>query len=670
MPLDLRTPQDALDFIRDQRKASRSTRQARSAYAARCRSYYSGIQWVQTGYGPQGFLSAYWANPGKTWAEAVRDDEPLRTTLNKITKAIVQLAAGSNFAGIEVGALPKHFSDEPDDVVRADVVRRVANTAVDMTRLVGVSQRANFERYIDGMHGIGIRLRRSPIVIQGEDGPQETTDYELESFDFDGYALTLDPLIHSRDLRDHPWVIYSEVMTFDAAIKRYGPERLRGIEPDKLRNIASLMPTEMAFWGLSGGRLYTHLSDTHAEKGLFVHELYVRGKRGRFDQYYAAADGLGDAGAVIINPENGSNPYGGCGMPLTILSGDMRPGEIFSVSAVGSMIDMQDKVNGLESLLWQQLWDYTTNRFIAIDQGWFGRERTSREEIIDQIQNGYAFGNSGPAGRFQPPQMTAMPAPNPGLGIESDRYSSHLRETAGQTPLHTGNPQTHTAFSTFQTSLELVEMPEDDRRRDDVSKVEALLEVATGTMIRAAQIGVPTIVDALVEQGMRDEQIGWLREIDPFRLSGIMLRINPELIRTRSRAQARRDLIELLQYGGEENPAVRQALAELDFPVFDSDQKVIRYVNEQVAGVLRGQPYDPIPLEGLVEVAKDAIRAGMMSQEAKRPEIRAALQDAWFAQLDVELEFQGVPLDDGLGGQPQGPEAASMDELFGSVSLN
>lgn len=660
---------DELIAWRDRwKRATQHTRALRATYAAKGRAYYSGIQWIQTGTGPAGFMQAYSDADGRSWTDAYMSNEPMRTTLNKITASIVQAASGTNWNAIEVTATPRAASEDPSHLVTSDIVETMANVAVEMTGLVRHAQKANFERYLDGMHGLGVRLVRRDLP--GPDG-QARPDYDLEAFDFDGYMLTLDPTATSRDLRDHPFVMLTEVVTYEAARRRYGDEALKGVDPKKLPTLGSLRPTELHFYGITKGALFTPIAECAHEPAMIVDEIFMKSGRRRFDRYYVVADFKGENGKRVLR-EDGANPYGGCGLPLGQFYGDRRPGELFAISGVGAMIDSQDKLNAYESLAFQQLWDYTTRHVTYIDEAWFGRKKASPEEIIQAIESGYVFGNSGGSSRFQPPAMVARPTPYQGLGMESERYAGHVREAARLTPMHAGQVKTHVADSSHQTALELVEMPEDDRREADVATMQALLEVAVGTMIRAVKQRGPTVVQALVDAGVNDVQLARILEINDERLDGVTLTINPEAVRRRSRGQAKRDLETLMQYGVQDNPMIRQALSALDYPVYEKDKQAERWAHQAVAAVLRGQPYEPVPLGEMVVVAEDAIRSGLMSDAARRnPEVRQALIDAWEAQKEAELAFAGVPLDDQMAAGPQdvGPEMSPMDQIFGAVSI-
>lgn len=667
---DFKAPQELIDWLTRWRSSTRHTRARRAWYRAKGSAYFCGIQHLQSGNMLSSFAAEYTAPNGQAWTDVYQGNEPMKTTLNKITTTIVQAAAGSSFNALDLSAVPRAGDEDPMKLVLSDIIETAANVAADMMRLIPALEQANFERYIDAMHGVGFRLLRADIP--GPDG-QSVPDYRMESFDFDGHMLTLDPTCRSRDLRDHPFVILTDAMTFEAAKRRYGPEAFEGVNPDKLPRLGKLRPTELHFHGVTKGTMYTDIAECAHEPGVLVHEIYAKTYGYRFDRYYVVADDLGDStknemGKRVIRGD-GQNPYGGCGLPMGVLCGDRRPGEIFPISAVAQLTDTQDKINVVETLYLQQLWDYTTKHVTYIDEGWFGRNKADRADIMAMIQSGYVFGNG--AGRFQPPALVDRPPPHQGLAMDADRYTGHLREAGRLTPMHVGQVKTHVADSTHQTALELVERPDDERRAEDVRVIEAIMEVAAGTVIMAVQARAPSVIQALSDAGVKDAQLARMLTMDPVGLHGVKMSINPEATRRRSRGQAKRDFLALIQYGAHENPVVRQAMAALDSPVFDTDKQVERWANQQASNVLNGLPYEAVPMQEMVAVAFTALRKAMMSDAARRrPEIMQALKDAWNEQMAIEMEFSGVPLDPGMQEEPPPEEGgATMDQLFGSVAI-
>jgi len=668
------SPKEIVKSLRETLRATETTRMKRREYVMRNRCRYLGIQWMQQQQMPSGFTAYYSPSPNQSWFDAARTRAPLRTTLNKTTMAVVQKAASTSWADLAVSTVPPEGDQDAVDMARADIMESVANTIIRGSRLVGSAQTAGFERYIDGMKGVGGRIRRFTL-------PGGVPDAELESFDFECFQLSLDPTIRSRDLEEHHEVVLHEVKTWEAAKRQYGDEALAGIKESSLRSVANLLPMETTFHALSHGAMYQHLNDCLHDKAVIVHTIFKKGVRDRFDRMYVVldagreampkSDGAGPAdadGMRVLNPD-GRNPYGGTGMPLGLKCGDRRPGEAFCISLVGHLTDAQTKINSIESLYWQQVYDFTTGNVTYLERGWLGNDKAlTDEEIREKIASGLLIGNPRPRDQFKPPSIINRPPPHAQLAQDSYRYSAELQEAAGQTALHRGQVKTHVPDTTNQTALELVEMPEDDRREADARVMERVITVMSATAVRLVHAGAPSMVDLLTRKArLTDEALGILLDTNPDD-PGVEFKINPESIRRRSQAQMVRDFERIAQWGGHENPVVRAALASMDYPLLEEDRDVGRWARKEVAMVLQGRPYRAAPAGEMAFVVFKEIQRAMRSARARDPEIMMALEVAYQQQMEVEQAYSGLPMDAEAPVEEELPPVP-MDQLFGGVRL-
>lgn len=652
-----KTEKELTDWVDDRMRETQTTRQSWAQYANKCRAYYNGIHWLKAGTGPDGLMRLYYTEM-TTWMGEYEANEPMRVTVNQITKHVLQSAASTNWTEMEVTSATPHGSPSPDHVVDADILETVANVAIDQARLRAAAESANFERCVDAMHGVGVRLQTFDLNGQ--------RDYDLRAFDFDGYQLCLDPTVKDHDLRSHPYVIFTEVLTLHAAERDFGPDVMAKIDKDKLQTVAQLLPVELAFHGLSGGRMYSHLSQVSSQKAVRVHWIFLRGPGKRFDRLYYVIDGIGPAGKSVANFDNPTNPYGGCGMPLAVKVGFRRPGEIFPISDVGMMIDEQDRLNAIASLFFQQMWDYTTGYVFAIDKGWFGDSRADEAKIREMTRGSHWIGSTNGQTRFQAPQMISRPAPSQGLEMSMERARGEVRRANFQSDLHDGQTKTHVADRTNQLAVELVEMPIDDRRDADVAVMSALIEVAAGTLLRAAQTGGVTLLLALKDAGLNQTQIGRALSMSPDRLAAKLV-INRESVRRRSRGQQKRDLIEAVQYGAHLDPTIRQALSELDYPLMQDDKGIERWANEAVARLITGDMWDAIPFGASRETVFSALRRGMMSDAAQDPKVFAALREAF--QMQMEVEGMLMPPEEAPAEPEAAPAEMTLDEMLGGIQV-
>lgn len=645
---------ELFDWIDERMRETQSTRNDRAHYANRNRARYNGFQWLARGTGMDSALKTYYGID-QDWSQVYQSNEPMKTTVNRTTAMVQQSASSTNWTGMEVITQESPVSVGSSRYVEQDLYESLANITADSCRLQQACQRANLERCIDAMHGVGIKIQKSDA--------NGTTDYNLRSFDFDGYQLSIDPTNKSLDLRDHEYVMLSEVLTYDAAKRDYG-DLIDKIKKDDLKTLAQLLPNEVAHMALSGGTMYTHLQQATGMKALRIVTLWVKGPGRRFDRMYTVADGVSKENKVALNFEDPTNPYGACGMPLQCFYGYMRPGEVFGISDVGMMADDQDRMNLAATLYWQQVYDFTTNVVYAIDKGWFGQSRVDDHAIIEKVRQGYLIGQTNGVARFNPPQMLSRPAPSQQLLGDMQAHESGMRKVIMQTPLHGGEAKTHIADSTHQLTVELAEGPIEDRRETDIRSVSALIEVATATMLSMVIAQAPTAIAALDEAGMNQTEIGELMGLNPLRPPAKLV-VARESVRRRSKGQMKRDLIALAQVGAHQDPLLRGALAALDFPIVETDKATERWANRAVRRVIAGEPYNAVPLGAMSETALQAVRRGMQSDEARNPDVYARLLQAYQLQMQMDMMQGMVPGEGEEQGMPEEVDQAQASQMLG-----
>lgn len=657
--ISFKSEAELFKFLDDRHRDSFNTRAEKGYYAIKNRAFYNGFHWLRTAQTLAGGVRMFFGQPGD-WREEYASDEGMRVTVNRITGMTIQNASSTEWKSIGVVAKQPAATPDIEQRVTADLVETVASVAVDSCRLLGSAKRANLERCIDAMHGIGVRIERP-----AEGGDRAAT---IRSFTFDGYQLCLDPTELSHDLRDHHEVLYDEVMTWHAAKRAYG-DKLSGIDEKKLRSVAELLPHEVGMMALSNGRMYSHLSSVQNEKAVLVSTLWLRGPGKRFDRMYVVVDTVGRQGPPgndkrAINFENPENPYGGCGMPLTLLTGYMRPGEALPISDVGMMCDDQNRLNLSASLYMQQVFDLTTNVIYAIDSGWMGQNRIDQNSIEEQLRQGILIGRTNGAQRFAPPQLITRPQPSQSLPADMAAHESGMRQQAFQSNLHAGEAKTHVPDATNQLTVELVEAPLEDRRDEDVGRVGALVEVIAGTMVGLVRRGSAAAIQSLKDAGVNETQIGRLiRAVDPNRLP-VSLAVSRDSVRHRTTGQMRRDLIRLAELGVHNDPIIRGELARLDFPLSPADKGLERWANRKVADIIAGEEYEPVPLGPLAQVMIDALAEGMRTEPGEVPDARERLMRAYQAQIGLE---QSLLPEEPAAATNQGFAETTLDDIFGSV---
>ena len=625
------------DWVRERRRETNARRVAQQEYAARCRSYDAGVQWLSRGVaGNQLDTQALRAFKQASTANVPDGGTaPLRTTLNKITENIRRVQAATAPKKLDARSTPDYGIGRSLDIVKSDVAEAVANAALSDSGALGVARTANFERCIDGMHGFGYRIERQEI--------DEGFDARVQCFNFDGYQLTLDPNVTDQCLDNHEYVILTEVVTEHAARRRFGDDQVNRLDVKNLPEVGMLRPIERRFNALTGGILYPEMGSLGKAKGLIVHTIFLRGSSKRFDRMYYMLDmGRSDVEAsrssIITNWEinqrpGGGNPYGGNGMPLFLLFGHRRSKDLHGISDVGMMVDAQDKLNIAASIYFQSLWNYV-QKVIFVDRRSLEDQKSSPSQIMKSMRQGILMLNVRDRNAFAP-QMLQMPQPPQAVAADIERFSNDVRNAGFRSAAHAGETKSHVADATVERTIEATEITADDRVDSDIAEYERFIESITSTTIRLAQAGSLSTQKLLFDAGLSDEQMGMLLVIDPFRHLP-RLKIAEESIRRRSRSQQKRDIVMLANAGAFANDPdeMRRLLVGIDMPLSNHDKSIQQACEVIAAKIAAGEPYQPYPMGRDAATLIEALRR--QAAQAADPQIRQYISQMIMQQVQIE----------------------------------
>lgn len=643
---------ELLDWLRDRRSETNSRRLGQQEYSARCRSYDQGVQWISRGSGG-GALDSHAIRLYKAAGNANvpgGGPQPLRTTLNEITKNIRQSQASSAPAKLDVHSTPKPGIGRPQDVVEGDICEAIANSVIEDAGLLSATRRANFERAIDGMHGFGYGIERA--MVNGQ------PDMRLQAFSFNGYQLTLDPMNMNTDLQSHEYVIHTDVLSVHAAARKYGDDQIDKIDKDGLREVGMLSPMENKFYALTGGRLFPEMAHNAKSKGLLVHTIFLRGFNKRFDRMYVVLDtgaskgGNSKTQTVVnwaVNQEpGGGNPYGGIGLPLFCLYGYPRPSDIHGVSDVAMMIDAQDKLNIAASIYFQSLWNHVS-KLLLVDRGALEDSKMSASDVMRQMRQGVMFLKIRDR-HSMPPQIAQMPQPPGQIGQDIERFKDSVRDANFRSAAHNGEVKTHVSPGAQTQAIERAEVSLEDRVDQDIREYEKCIESMVCTHLRLAQAGASSAVKMLYEAGLSDEQLGMMLRIDPMKqLPGI--KISEESIRRRSRSQRKNDIVNLMASGAfSSDPSeVRRLYAALDMPLSENDTAFRQFSEVAAAKIAKGERYEPFPMGSNASYLIDALQR--VATQVTDSESRKRITNMILLQRQVEAEAAQVGQPS--AGQPQ-----------------
>jgi hypothetical protein len=656
-------------FTQDSIRDASHERNLFGAYAARCRCYYIGSQWIQQQSAPWHFQR--WVREATNW---VGQQGPIRATINRTTKHTIQVASATSPEKLWVDGLPPDHSEGIIEARMADMMETTANAVIDDCGLLRIARRANFERTIDGAHGIGLAMDTwaDTLDIQGQQVAVQNR--KVRAFDFDYTRLTLDPHNQSPDLRDHDSIIYSEVFTESKLNRYFGQETMSRIDTKSLKTIESLMPVEMQFYALSGGTMYAPYHAFRHTKGALVHFLHFRSASGRYDTQFAVIEAkpTGDSrdkDHIVVGMDDPRSAWGGDGLPYIVLYGHFRPTSRMPVSDVGMMIDDQDKLNLTASMYFQQLYDFTQYSYL-VDKGFFG-SRADDNQIREQLQSRVIIGDNQRGAA--PPALMLRPNPSATVSADMDRFEGAMREQVFRTESHQGKLKSHVTTTQFTGTVELTQIPLDDRITSDIAEYERIISVATGTTLGNLQASSPYTARLLTEAGMSPDDLGLLARTDPARIPAT-LSIRQETVRRRSRSQRKQDLVDAVSLGAIDGRMFAKTMAsDLDMPLSSLDKQALRFGRDTAYSVMMGEPFTPLPLGLYSEAVIDEMRRAMMSDAAKRiPNAYQNLAQAIITQQEMmAAEMGGGEVGGQAGAQPQEGDPmqdGSLADLIGGIT--
>ena len=653
-------------FIRDAIKASMYEHTIVGAYQNRCRLYDMGTQWISAH-----LTEAQTVKLDRQLTNYVGEKAPIRVTANRITKHIRGVAAATKPRLLEFDATPDSTAPGPGEFHAAKIVELAGNAMSAMSNFMAAAQCANNERTVAGMHGVGLAIENPRVTIDGA----EMSDARIRAFDFDVTRLSLDPFNRSSDLRDHDYVIYTDVWTVHKIRREFGPDALAGVDEKQMQTVGQLMPIEMRFHTLSGGSMYSQYAMHSKTKGARIHLLYCRHPSGRFDRLYRGIETPNRPGEKgepvrVLNFENPENPWGASGMPMVLLMGHFRAGTRNAVSDVGMMIDDQDKLNLLASVWFQGLYDYNNPQWI-VDQRWFG-PKMDMQQIDQMLRQRVIAGDYGhnEAYKFRP---TLEKPPTPDMNIEAltRAYAEDIREQSFRTEQDVGRLKSHVTTSQLVTTNELSRQVLDDRVADDIARYEQLGQVAASTGIRQALMGRPTIIASLRRAGFGMDEFIAVQSMNPDE-PGATIKMRSSSLRHRSRDQRKQDLDVAVQLQVVDPITYRRSLAsELGVPMSDLDAEVVDYCKRQSRRVMAGEPLALVSLGPIYgQMLIDELTRAMVSRQAEQTP--GAIENLTMAIEEVTLmiapppEVQGGG---GSGGTPSGGAAGGEFQDDESVAL-
>jgi hypothetical protein len=634
------------------------------------RCMYEGIHWLESGgdfprTATAGRRSPNW-NPDS--------NKGLRTTVNRIIPLIRESAAATNPSLMELNVLPPDREMGIESSERAQVIEAAANVAIDKSGFLAAARNANHRRSIDGVHGIGLRIKMSQRQVAEA---QYEQDQIMTAFAFDATDLVLDPHNQNTDLCQHDEVIYQKVWTQKAIRDNFGVD----LPDDELSTIGDLCKLQMELNRLSENRLYANLPKYSKTKGALVHQLHIKDDEGyRFGTMLigiTTAKGAETGRVRWINMDNPETPFGGDGLPLALLHGARRPDSMWSMSDVYLIKDDQDRINLLNTLTFRHLHASGIFKFIVAEEAIKDKDVFS-QQITNRI-GGPLFYSRGQHDRPNlPPQIQTIPPPQPFLTELATMYEQSQRRMVHRHEVTTGQTKSHVPNETFQSALNQAGQVLGIRVQEDTLVYEKLLHTMVCTTVKMANEGSPSALAMLGQAGFDGQDFAQIYNTDHFDLGGCRIKLRESSIRNTSKEEKEQRLTNAMQFKAISPMKYRIALGELDTPLDDSDKRMMSYAKKAAIEVLLGVEWQPVPLGEYSEVFLNQFREAVFDRRAKEdPEARARLDRAIQSQLvytqyELGMMQPAQPMEGQAGGEQEAeqemPEEVDLAQLITSLS--
>lgn len=549
--------------------------------------YVEGVQWIDDYW--HGFVGRKTATAGRSLRDYDPTSAALRVVNNKTHIAVQKVAAHTHPNELYLDVEPTPQATGPMAAVIAKTHENLANAAVDDCGFTRQAQVANWRRCVGGTWGLGFALQMGTRNVGGQELPNK----KLRAFQFNPSNLVLDPASQEMDLWDHDTVGYTDIWTADAIEHTFGLK----LDREKLRTFATLEPTNLEISKLSDFRVFSKYARYSETKGARISQMHCKDASGRFGKWYVILD-LADEERRIINEEDVSTPFGGMGMPFTLLHAHWRTDSIWSSGDAAQMRDDQDKINLAESLFWRIIQKHAGFQWV-VDQRFFG-SKPSKDDISRELTNqvgGIILGNSRSRNDgIMPPQLVQPPSPPPVLQQVIESYGLSSKDKVHTSEGMWGGLKTHTPDASFQRALNEAGQVLGVRVAKDRKAYEYMLGVMLGTTIKHVQERNPGTLAYLTQRGFAAQEFTQILESDPFD-PPVLLSIREGSIRARSYEAKKADLDFALQNQAILPDEYRWALADsLDAPLTESDRQMRSFAKRWAMRIVSGEEWIPGPV--------------------------------------------------------------------------
>lgn len=586
--------------------------------------YYEAIQWLKQGFRPL-------RNPnderGPLRTDYNPDSRKLRAIDNDVTRLTQKSIASTEPDQIYMDVQPSERNCSPDAAYRASVHENFVNALIDDSGFLTAAQVANERRCIFGVWGIVLGL--------------ETTEQGryICTTDFDPSCLILDPFVQKRNLHEHSVVIYQDTWLIDRIEKAFGEK----LDPEKCKTVEQLESQRIELAEISQRKMFSKYVRFSRSKAAKVSQIHVRDGR-RFGQWFVVIeDGYNDK--RMVNEDDDRTPFGGVGMPFTLLHGYPRADTMWSWGEPAQLKDDQDQKNLLKTLDNRILQNYAHSRPV-IDRRFFGAHSANDDDAIKQMTNqvGRPLIGSGSdrVRNIQPPFYLQAPPPPQFVVDHLDRHTAAMVSKTHKAPGNFGLSQTHTPFSTTQRVLDDADQVTSVRIRRDLKSYNYITQVLHATGIRLAQEKDPELAALMRREEFEPQDIAVVLQTDPT-YPDVVMTVQESTVRHQSHASRKADLDQAAERGMVTAEQYQSIMADtLQIPLDDADRQMVDQARKAANRVIMGEEWVPIPLGQWNKVFIDTFTRAQMdarvrADNAARARLAAAIQGQYSMQYQERL---------------------------------
>lgn len=675
---DFKQPEDVLSTLDAADNASRTQRQMLAFRIGVDFCYYEGVHYLNNlSPGARYDQTSAQTRLASTWNP---NSSNLHAVDNQVSHFVQEVAAATYPSQFDVDAKASAFACNQQGDLDAQIHEAAVQQQIEEYRLVETAREVNFKRSLAGTWVLGLAVENGELEMDGQSVPSR----RLVPFDADPTNLILDPFCRKRRLDEHPYVIYQDTWTLEQAKAMY--PGAADIRSEDCAKISQLEPLRIQMSALSGGRLFSRYAAFSNSEGVRVYQIHPRDRSGYYRRWYIVIEtASGKDRKRVVNFDSPQSPFGGCGMPFTLLHGHYRSDTIWSWGDVAQVKDEQDKINMAATLFWRMIQRYGGPQWV-VDKRVFGTGATDeqiRQKLTNEIGAVVTYNGGDRNKNHIKPELITYPEPPEFLAREIRERRESMRAKSSRAPGHEGQTPTHVPNSTFKAAMDAADQPLGVRVSGDVTAYESALEVMHGTTIKLAQDQNPGTLGMLRDAGFEIEEFKAFLRADPYRIP-VKIKIRESSVRFRSLESKKSDIMQAAAARMLDPASFAEAMEELSTPLSRRDTQMVKEAAKAAIEVLNGGQYTPKPLGQWAGMFIKALILAQMDRRAKQnPQIGQALAAAVQLQQQMmtqeaiasnpELAIQQQEAAAG-GGNPdaqpntQTPETLSISDLLAGIT--